>query len=43
LTRRWFDANPAGMAAAGPRRVPGLDAAGMTARIAAILDRVAAP
>jgi hypothetical protein len=43
LTRRWFDADLAAMATAGPRRVPGLDATDMTARIAAILDQVAAP
>lgn len=41
LTRRWFDADLGALASGGPRRVPGFDAAEMTARIAAILDTVA--
>ncbi len=43
LTRRWFDANLGALASDGPRRVPGFEAAEMTARIAAILDTVATP
>lgn len=43
LTRRWFDADFGALASAQPRRVPGFEAADMTARIAAILDRVTAP
>jgi hypothetical protein len=41
LARRWFGADLGALASSGPRRVPGLDASDMTARIALILDQVA--
>jgi hypothetical protein len=41
LARRWFGADPGTLGAGGPRRVPGFEAAEMTARIAAILHQVA--
>ncbi|MGH8443554.1 MAG: glycosyltransferase [Nevskiaceae bacterium] len=42
LQRRWFDVDRANLAATQPRAVPGFEAAGMTARLAAIFDEVAA-
>jgi glycosyltransferase involved in cell wall biosynthesis len=43
LMRRWFEADLGALASGSTRAVPGFEAAQMTARIAAILDAVAAP